>query len=184
MGFETYHGLMKTPSKPKFFKHLEGLQVRAEFSDCGNFRYLLEIIRDTNKQERRVCAVMLNPSIANDKQADKSVQFLEKLIFEKPSSYFKNISGLTIVNLFAYIQTRNFEGSPEQVGPLNDQYLQMAISEADMVLIAWGKTCDYPERQAFVMKALEKTPEKPVFITNSHPSRGTYKDFVRPVNTK
>ena len=175
---------MKKRPRPKFFKHLEGLDVRAEFSNCGNFRYQLEITKNTKEQGTRVCAVMLNPSVANEKQADKSVQFLEKLIFEKPSPYFTNVSSLTIVNLFAYIQTRKFEGSPKQIGPLNDHYLQQAISQADIILIAWGKTCGYPERKKIVMEILDNFPEKPVFIANSHPSRGTYRDFVKPLDEK
>ncbi len=183
MGFETFHGLMKKRSGPKFFKHLDGLNVRAEFSDCGRYRYLLEIVKDTKEQGTRVCAIMLNPSIANEKQADKSVQFLEKLLFEKTSPYLKNVVSLTIVNLFAHIQTRQFKGSPKQIGPLNDKYLHKAISKADIILIAWGKTCGYPERQTVVMNFLDKFPEKAIFITNSHPSRGTYKDFIRPFAT-
>lgn len=174
---------MKKP-RPKSFRHLAGLKVTAVFSDCGKYRYLMEIKRVQETSGKQVCAIMLNPSIANENQADKSVQFLEKLIFEKPSTYFKDINELTIVNLFAHIQTRNFQGNPRQVGSLNDYYLQQAISKADIVLIAWGKTCGFSERQKVVMHFLEEFPEKTVLQTRSHPSRGTYEDFVHPFSTK
>jgi hypothetical protein len=175
--------MSKKPSI-KSFRHLEGLNVNAVFSDCGNYRYLMEIKKGDNPSGKHICAIMLNPSIADENQADKSVQFLEKLIFEKPSPYFKDMETLIIVNLFAFIQTRKFQGNPEQAGPDNDQYLRQTIAKSDMVLIAWGKSCGYPQRQELVMNILHEYPEKPVFITKSHPSRGTYKDFIRPFYPK
>ena len=173
---------MKKPFKSKNFRHLDGLTISAVFSDCGNYRYLLEIEKNAIKRGKKVCAIMLNPSIADENQADKSVQFLEKLIFEKSTSYFKNVTTLSIVNLFAFIQTRHFEGKPEQVGPKNNHYLEVSIAAADIVLIAWGKTCVYPERQSMVMRLLDTYPEKDILITKSHPSRGTYQNFVRPID--
>jgi len=169
---------MKNPSKPKFFRHLEGLKITAVFSDCGNFRYLLEIEKNSKTPGKRICAIMLNPSVANENQADKSVQFLEKLIFEKTSPYFKNVTRMSIVNLFAFIQTRDFEGGPEQVGPLNNHYLEETIAAADIVLIAWGKSAGHSQRKAWVLEVLEQYPGKTVLVTRAHPSRGTYTDFV------
>lgn len=175
---------MKNRSGSKNYKHLEGLTTKAVFSDCGKYRYLLEIKKDTKETGRHVCVVMLNPSVADENRADKSVQFLEKLIFETRSPHFNRVGRLTIVNLFAFIQTHQFEGNTRKIGPLNDQYLHRAISEADLVLIGWGKTCKHPERQEVVKKFLEEFPKKPVFITKTHPSRGTYRDFVLPFSTK
>lgn len=172
-----------TPSI-RSFRHLDGLKVNAVFSDCGNYRYLMEIKKEDHPSGKHICAIMLNPSIADEKLADKSVQFLERLIFEKPSPYLKDMGALSIVNLFAFIQTRKFQGNPEQAGPDNDQYLLEAIAKSDMVLIAWGKSCGYPERQRIVMNILDEFPEKPVFVTRSHPSRGTYKDFILPFYPK
>ncbi|MCE2613965.1 DUF1643 domain-containing protein [Flavobacteriaceae bacterium D16] len=169
---------MKKPSKPKFFRHLEGLNISAVFSDCGNYRYLLEIEKNAIKRGKKVCAIMLNPSIADENQADKSVQFLEKLIFEKSTSYFKNVTTLSIVNLFAFIQTRDFEGKPDQVGPRNDKHLEAGIAAADIVLIAWGKTSAHQQRKARVLEVLERYPGKKILVTKIHPSRGHYANFI------
>ncbi len=169
---------MKKPFKPKLFKHLEGLKNKAVFSDCGKYRYLLDIRKSEQKSGKRVCAIMLNPSVADETRADKSVQFLEKLIFEKASQYFKGVVCLSIVNLFAFIQTRDFEGKPEQVGPENDHYLETAISAADIVLIAWGKSASYPERKAQVLNTIGRYPRKTLLVTKIHPSRGRYADFI------
>ena len=178
MGFETFYSLMKTTPKLKFYKHLEGLKVRAEFSDCGKFRYLLEIANEKKKKGQKVCTIMVNPSVANVKQADKSVQFLEKLIFEKPSPYFKNVSSFFVVNLFSFIQTRDFKGSPEQVGAKNDHYLERAIAVADIVLIAWGKSNTHQERKECVLELLQRYTDKKVYTTKKHPSRGHYNSFI------
>ncbi len=184
MGFETFNSAMKKSSRLKRFNHLEGLKTKAVFSDCGKYRYLLEISKDTKQQGKRVCAVMLNPSVANESQADLWVLFLEILVFQKGSPYLQKVTGLSVVNLFAFIQTREFAGSPEHIGPLNDRYLDQAIAAADIVLIAWGKSCAHPERQAVVMNLLDKHQEKAIFVTKSHPSRGTYQDFIRPYSKK
>ena len=179
MGFETFNGLMKTISNPKFYKHLEGLIVRAEFSKCGNYRYLMEIKKkNKRKSNKRVCTIMLNPSVANENQADKSVQFLEKLIFEKSDSHFLDIGELTIVNLYAFVQTRNFEGNPELIGPKNNHFLKAAIASADIVLIAWGKSTAHQQRKDWVLGVLGQYPEKEVLITKVHPSRGYYTNFI------
>ena len=178
MGQETFNGFMKKPFKPKFFKHLQGLKIRAVFSDCGNYRYLLDIEKEEQKKGKRVCAIMLNPSVADESRADKSVQFLEKLIFEKDSDFFKGVNRISIVNLFAFVQTRDFEGKPEQVGPQNDHYLETAISGADIVLIAWGKSESHPERKARVLQVLDRYPSKTILVTKIHPSRGRYGDFI------
>ena len=178
MGQETFNRHMKNPSKPKFFRHLEGLIITAVFSDCGIFRYLIENKKTKETSGKRVCAIMLNPSVANETRADKSVQFLEKLIFEKASRYFKGVTNLSIVNLYAFIQTRDFEGRPEQVGPQNDHYLEAAISRADIVLIAWGKSDSHPQRKAGILEVLDQYPGKTILVTKSHPSRGTYMDFI------
>lgn len=184
MGKQNFNGFMKRPFNSKNFQHLDGLTISAVFSDCGNYRYLLEIKKNAIKRGKRVCAIMLNPSIADETQADKSVQFLEKLIFEKADPYFKNVSQLSVVNLFAFIQTRNFEGGPDQVGVQNDRYLEATVKNSDIVLIAWGKTCAYSERKALVMKLLDKYTEKEILITKSHPSRGSYQNFIRLFNEK
>lgn len=169
--------MSKGPTK-KVFQHLQGLQVKAVFSDCCNYRYLLKIKKLGVVPGKRVCVIMLNPSVASEKQADKSVQFLEKLIFEKVAPHFSEVSELWIVNLYAYVQTRYFKGMPEQVGEQNDHYLDTAIAAADIVLLAWGKTCSHPDRQAKVMELLSNYPEKVLLVTRRHPSRGQYENFV------
>ena len=65
------------------YKHIPGVQARAEFSNCKKFRYQLTLENTTRTKGDSLCVIMQNPSVANTEIADKSVQFLEKLIFEK-----------------------------------------------------------------------------------------------------
>jgi hypothetical protein len=123
---------------------------------------------------------MQNPSVADASIADKSVQFLEKLIFEKETELFKKVKKIIVVNQFGFIQTKGFIGSPNKIGKENDSFIQEAIALSDMILIAWGKTNPYPERRNTINTILKEYPKKVLLTTKAHPSRGRYKDFVKP----
>ena len=98
------------------FRHIEGASVDAVFSNCKKYRYKLTIQNDNSSGSETVCVVMQNPSVANTEIADKSVQFLEKLIFTKGYSEFRNVKKIIIVNQFALIQTNEFKGLESDIG--------------------------------------------------------------------
>ncbi|MGB5428684.1 DUF1643 domain-containing protein [Eudoraea sp.] len=162
------------------YKHIPDVLVKVKFSDCNKFRYQLTIENPIKTDGKSLCVIMQNPSVANVRIADKSVQFLEKLIFKKEVKLFRDVKSITIVNQFAYIQTNGFIGSPNKIGKENDSLISQAIEVSDMVLVAWGKTNAYPERQKIINAILMQYPAKQVLATKAHPSRGTYKDFIEP----
>jgi len=123
---------------------------------------------------------MQNPSVADNLVADKSVQFLEKIIFTRNLPQFEKVSKIIIVNQFARIQTKNFQGSKADIGPGNDEQIRDAIRQSDTVLIAWGKTNPYKDRQDAILKMVGEFPEKQLLMTKKHPSRGSYDDFIIP----
>lgn len=125
---------------------------------------------------------MQNPSLANIEHADKTIQFMEKLVFEKEYAQFQRAYKLIIVNQFAFMQTKNFEGNNFHVGPENDQAIIRAIEESDDVIIGWGKTNSFKERQDFVFSQLRGFSGKK-WVTKKHPSRGHYLDFILPLDT-
>ena len=125
---------------------------------------------------------MQNPSVANENIADKSVQFLEKLIFEKGLPEFSNVSRCIVVNQFARVQTHNFKGEPEDLGKDNDLHIRQAIEESDIVIIAWGKNNPYESRQQAILDMLDSSTGKFIFRTRKHPSRGFYSDFVQDMD--
>ena len=161
------------------FPHIDNTSVDAIFSDCKKYRYRLTIQNDNSSGSETVCVVMQNPSVANVEIADKSVQFLEKLIFTKGYSEFRNVKKIIIVNQFAFIKTNDFNGSELHIGQKNDAHILEAIREADTVLIAWGRSNRYSERKAVVNTMLAEHSGKTLLETKSHPSRGTYTNFIQ-----
>ena len=162
------------------YRHIPGVKVKALFSDCKKFRYQLTIEDTSKRNGDSVCVIMQNPSIANTEIADKSVQFLEKLIFEKEVELFRNVKTIIIVNQFARIQTKYFEGKAEDIGPDNDIHIRRAIDQSDIILIAWGKTNPFFKRQQDNIGIISFYKDKKVLMTKKHPSRGTYQKFIVP----
>ena len=126
-----------------------------------------------------ICVIMQNPSDADEFKADKSVQFLENLVFRKNNEIFRDIGRMIIVNQFAFVQKHGFEGRDEHIGEKNDEIISAAIKASDIVLLAWGKINPYQHRKEFILEILVSLKSKLVLETKKHPSRGFYKDFVR-----
>jgi hypothetical protein len=124
---------------------------------------------------------MQNPSVADEYIADKSVQFLEKLIFKKGLPQFRRVNRCIIVNQFARIQTRNFKGGGSDLGADNKTYIEKAVGESEIILIAWGKNNPFEERQNAILNLVRKCEGKTLLATRKHPSRGRYHDFVYPL---
>jgi hypothetical protein len=162
-------------------RHINDVSVTALFATDGEirYRYRLEIAR-YNVTGKTVCVVMQNPSYASEEVADKSVQFMEKVVFEKGLAEFCGVSRLIVVNQFARIQTNGFRGLPEEVGSQNDAAIREALVESDIVIIGWGSSNRFEERKAYVLGLLQDMPRKLVLKTRMHPSRGRYEGFIQP----
>jgi hypothetical protein len=162
------------------YRHLSGIRAQAKFSNDGKFRYSLSLNDLRKEPGKTVCVIMQNPSSAGEEQADKSVHFLENLIFNKGLPEFQGVHRCIVVNQFARIQTRGFKGEESDMGPENDRHLQAAIQASELILIAWGKRNQYKDRQECILEIIKKTEGKRILITRKHPSRGRYEDFVLP----
>ncbi len=163
------------------YRHLHPLIITAEFSDCGKFRYLLSAINPESEGSKTLSVIMQNPSEADESKADKSVQFLENIVFRKNYDVFKDVKRMNILNQFAFIQTKDFTGNADLIGPKNDDTIQTAIRDSDIILIAWGKNNPYKSRQQEVMNLISQYQDKLLLKTRKHPSRGFYTDFIRPM---
>lgn len=172
---------LKTKDVAMIYKHIDRVKAHATFSDCNKYRYRLDIslIEPTDGATKIVCAIMQNPSVANADIADKSVQFLEKLIFTKNIPYFSRVRKLIVVNQFAFVQTNNFSGQDEHIGPENDTHIGQAISESGIILIAWGSSNAYEARKTAINTMMLKAQSgKSLLLGKSHPSRASYVDYV------
>lgn len=164
------------------YEHIDGVEVSAQFSSEGESRYRnrLEItLNDAAPTGKTVCAVLQNPGYAGADVADKSVQFLEKVVFKKGLPEFDGVRRLIVVNQFAYIQTNDFEGLPHQIGELNDAAITAALHESDIVVLAWGSSNRFVARKAFVHGLLGGMKHKTLLQTKMHPSRGRYDGLIQ-----
>ncbi|MGZ0018277.1 DUF1643 domain-containing protein [Nitrosomonas sp. wSCUT-2] len=148
------------------------------------FRYRLEARKDAaSNNPRTVCAVMQNPSYASDEIADRSVQVLERVVFEKGFVEFNGIERLIVVNQFAFIQTKDFIGTDDQIGERNDHAINRAFDESEIVLIAWGKKNGFIRRQKRILDIVRAKKGKTLLQTSRHPSRVIYDGFILPFRT-
>jgi hypothetical protein len=165
------------------YEHIDGVSVTAQFAWEGElrYRYRLEIVmKDAAQKGKTACIVMQNPSYAGEDVADKSAQFMEKVVFKKGLPEFVGVSRLIVVNQFARIQTNDFQGLPFEIGALNDAAIKDALHASDIVILGWGSSNRFEERKAFVLGLLGEMKQKTLFKTRMHPSRGRYDGFIQP----
>ena len=111
--------------------HREGVTSSAVYSECGSYRYSL-----TRKwgQGDRLLYVMLNPSVADERQNDPTVERCERRARAMGFDAFR------VANIFAWRATQPelLKQAADPVGPENDAVLLDAGSWADRVICAWG----------------------------------------------
>ena len=165
------------------YKHINGVTVSALFSKDMDYRYRLEInLNSRIFGGRTACVIMQNPSYAGENIADKSVQFMEKVVFQKNYPELQNVQRLIVVNQFAFIQTNDFEGLPHQIGSENNSAIKAAFSESDIIIIGWGSSNRFEERKSYISKLLHNLSGKLLLKTKMHPSRGRYDGFIQPLH--
>jgi hypothetical protein len=162
---------LKNKNCIQIYRHLDGLNVNAKFSADKLYRFTLDI-KSTQNDGKTVCAIMQNPSYANEFISDKSVYILERLVLQGNIPQFNNVSRLIIVNLFAYIQTNDFNDSSDERKEENNTYIVEAIEKSDIVLKAWGVDY-YEERRDYICSLLSKDKSKIVYRTKKHPAVGS-----------
>jgi len=167
---------------PQTYLHRPGLAINTEFSreEIPLFRYRLEATRHkASSRMKTVCAVMQNPSYACSEKADRSVQTLERVIFEREIDEFAGVDRLVVVNQFAFIQTNDFAGTDDQIGEHNDAAITRAVHESDIILLAWGKANKFKQRQERILQIIFSHAGKTVLQTSRHPSRVVYDGFIQ-----
>ena len=110
------------------------------FSDCETYRYDLNRVWDAAKGS--VLFVMLNPSTADERRNDPTVERCER------RARSMGYGSLWVVNIFAYRATdpKDLRRAASPIGPLNDDVLTKAAENADCVIAAWGAHGDHHQR--------------------------------------
>jgi hypothetical protein len=112
---------------------MTGLMERsATFDPTRTYRYTLE--RGGWGGSGRVCWIMLNPSLADDKKDDATI----KKCIGYATRWGR--SRIVVVNLFAFIATnpRELKTAKDPVGPDNDHHIIDMVQTSDEIVVAWG----------------------------------------------
>ncbi len=136
--------LVKQPHIGRQVSHYENVDVmniQAVFSDDKKYRYRLSIpFYSETARTKTVAVILKNPSSADEKKADKTVQNVEKVIYKT----FEDAKSVEILNLFSLrgtypkdIMETHKEGK-DIVGRENNVAFEEVLSKSDYVVIAWG----------------------------------------------
>lgn len=142
---------------------------KAEFSDCGKYRYFLSRIWDESKPI--YLFIGLNPSIANDEDNDNTISRCINLIDSWGGG------GLYMANLFAYIATNPqvMKQASDPIGIDNDFFLETLSDSAFKIVACWGNDGSHRGRSLDVINLLKNKDMFCLHINNSgephHPSR-------------
>lgn len=104
----------------------------------------------------RLLFVMLNPSTADERRNDPTVERCER------RARSLGCGAMRVVNLFAYRATdpRDLKAAAAPVGPGNDDMLRRSAIWADLVLCAWGVHGAYQGRGAQVEILLRENSDR------------------------
>ena len=158
----------------RVYKHIDGVKVKPPcFSECRKFRYRLDIEKEDAQGGKCVCAILEHSSEADRYKADRSVQFTERIVFERGHPEFRDVNKLIIVNQYAFVKKIGFSADKCYIGDDNNKYIKNAIRECDIILIAWGKTNKNYERIEDIENLISKFASGKCWLkTGFHPRNG------------
>ncbi len=157
-------------------KPTETLNISSEanISKCGNYRYWLNRIWDTNKPIGAF--ICINPSTATSSMCDLTMCNCNNLAVQW------GWGGFYIVNLFAYMATdqTDMKSQSKPMGDLNDTAIKYVSNKVADIVLAWGN--DYKQRAKDVMSLLDGRQLHCIKQNKGggylHPSRIKTKDYL------
>ncbi len=121
---------------------------QAIISPCETYRYRLE--RRWRLSGTTVNFILLNPSKANESIDDNTSTRL--------TDYAKRWghAGYILTNLFAFRATdpADMLSVPDPIGPENDYHIRSAASDAQLIVVGWGRGGSFRNRAREVMRIL------------------------------
>lgn len=137
--------------------------IEAKFTDDKRHRSTLKIPFQERSGELELCIVGQNPSNANEVEADKTLHYLERYVFEKLPQY----SGITMLNLFSRVDTKKTEKEDLLRLECEREYRKIIDANTDF-LIVFGLVrnegaYNFKKRARFLKKHLH---DKKVFKIN------------------
>ena len=137
---------------------------RAEFSIDKKERYSLK--REWDKSKNKILYIMLNPSLADDKNDDPTIRRL--VSFTKKYNY----GGFLVGNIFTTITPNPKEiDKSKGISDKNFEKLLKLINEVDQIVYAWGDNIEEPQLLKELVlnpkcfgKNLNGSPKHPLYL--------------------
>ena len=137
---------------------------RAEFSIDKKERYSLK--REWDKSKNKILYIMLNPSLADDKNDDPTIRRL--ISFTKKYNY----GGFLVGNIFTTITPNPKEiDKSKGISGRNLEELLKLINTVDQIVYAWGNTIEEPQLLKELVlspkcfgKNFNGTPKHPLYL--------------------
>ena len=136
----------------------------AEFSIDKKERYSLN--REWDKSKNKILYIMLNPSLANEKNDDPTIRRL--INFTKKFNY----GGFLVGNIFTKITPNPKEiDKSKGMSDKNFEKLLNLINKVDQIVYAWGNSVEEPQLLKELIlspkcfgKNLNGTPKHPLYL--------------------
>ena len=136
----------------------------AEFSIDKKERYSLK--REWDKSKNKILYIMLNPSLADDKNDDPTIRRL--INFTKKFNY----GGFLVGNIFTTITPNPKElDKSKGMSDKNLEELIKLINKVDQIVYAWGSSIEEPQLLKKLVlnpkcfgKNLNGTPKHPLYL--------------------
>ena len=131
----------------------------ASISRCGQYRY--HLWREWDASLPSMLLLMLNPSIADDEQDDRTITKSMAI------ARFQGCGRLDVGNLGALRSTdpQGLLTAPDPIGPENDFYLAQMLQSAKLLICAWGTKSQFlPGRVDAVAQLIAEAGVKPMAL--------------------
>jgi hypothetical protein len=121
----------------KHYEQVDHERIQAEFYADRRHRATLRVPFMGRAGTRTLCVIGQNPSAADEHQADKTIQFLERYVFHEQRAYAQ----MLMLNLYSRVDTRKSETTDLDHSDCVRAF-RKAISENQDFLVVFGKLCN------------------------------------------
>lgn len=147
----------------------ESINRDALISPTGTHRYLLT--RSWAMREPHTCFIMLNPSTADASVDDPTIRRCMGFARAWGSG------SIAVVNLFAFRATnpKALRQERDPIGHENNMHIQLAVEDAERIVLAWGAQGDLYDRDLEVLDLLKSYQLYTLGVTKAgHPKHPLY----------
>lgn len=125
---------MKSAQTVKHFSMVDNAAIKAKFFDCRRHRATLFLPFLGRTTGKTLCVVGQNPSAADEHVADKTIRYLEELIYRTQPEY----AALLMLNLYSRVDTAK-SATAQLLHNSCVRLFSRALDELEDFLLVYGK---------------------------------------------